>query len=152
MQVTSSSIVGGKIEKQHACSGQGGTDTPIQLSISGVPAAAKFIAIVADDPDAVKPAGKVWVHWNMFNVPASRDVTIEAGQNLTGDAGRTTGGAKAYEGPCPPDGTHTYRFAVFAYQQKLEAAALQKPMTIDDFESKFGGRVLARAMVTGQFG
>lgn len=153
MQLSSSSIVNGKIQKPHACASQGGSDTPLQLTIHGVPADAHYIAIVADDPDAMKPAGKVWVHWNMFNVPAHKDMVMDAGRPLQGDVGRTTGHAKSgYEGPCPPDGTHTYRFAVFAYKDKMDASALQTPMTIDAFESKFGDRVLAKAMITGQFG
>ena len=72
MELSSSSIVGGQIQQPHACRGKGGTDQPLQLTIRGLPADAKFIAIVSDDPDAVKPAGKVWVHWNVFNVPAQR--------------------------------------------------------------------------------
>ena len=93
MELSSSSIVGGQIQQPHACRGKGGTDQPLQLTIRGLPADAKFIAIVSDDPDAVKPAGKVWVHWNVFNVPAHGEVTIAAGEQLSGDEGQTTGGA-----------------------------------------------------------
>ncbi len=94
MELSSSSIVGGQIQQPHACRGKGGTDQPLQLTIRGLPAEAKFIAIVSDDPDAVKPAGKVWVHWNVFNVPAQGEVTIAAGEKLSGDEGQTTGGRR----------------------------------------------------------
>jgi len=33
------------------------------LSISGVSDDAESLALIMDDPDAVKPAGKVWDHW-----------------------------------------------------------------------------------------
>ena len=150
MELSSSSIVGGQIQQPHACRGKGGTDQPLQLTIRGLPADAKFIAIVSDDPDAVKPAGKVWVHWNVFNVPAHGDVTIAAGQKLSGDEGQTTGGRHGYEGMCPPDGVHTYRFAVFASGDKLQVDT-RTPLTIDAFEAKYGSQVLAKAQVTGKF-
>ncbi|HSW17240.1 MAG TPA: YbhB/YbcL family Raf kinase inhibitor-like protein [Ramlibacter sp.] len=150
MELSSSSIVGGQIQKPHACRGQGGTDQPLQLSIRSLPADTQFISIVADDPDAMKPAGKVWVHWNVFNVPAQGDMTIAAGQPPSGDVGQTTGGARGYEGPCPPDGVHTYRFAVFATREKLQVDT-RTPLTIQAFEAKHGSQVLAKAQIEGRF-
>lgn len=150
MELTSSSITGGRIHREHACRGKGGRDLPLQLSIRNLPPDAKYVSIVSDDPDAVKPAGKVWVHWNVFNVPASGSLDVAAGQQLAGDVGRTTGHANGYEGMCPPDGVHTYRFAVFASRDKLHADT-RTPITIDEFERRFGAQVAARAMLTGKF-
>jgi Raf kinase inhibitor-like YbhB/YbcL family protein len=150
MELSSSSIVGGQIQKPHACRSQGGTDQPLQLRIRGVPTDAKFISIVADDPDAMKPAGKVWVHWNVFNLPATDDMSLAAGQPPYGDVGQTTSGARGYEGPCPPDGVHTYRFAVFATREKLPVD-LRTPLTIDAFEEKYGDQVIAKAQIDGRF-
>lgn len=153
LELTSASIADGRIAREHACGAKGGADKPLQLTIRRLPADARYIAIVADDPDAVRPAGKIWVHWNLFNVPAKGELTIPAGQPPAGDVGRTSGNAKGYEGMCPPDGEHTYRFAVFAYQEKLDVGGFfgPAPMTIDAFESKYGDRILARAIVTGRF-
>jgi Raf kinase inhibitor-like YbhB/YbcL family protein len=150
MELSSSSIVGGQIQKSHACRAKGGTDQTVQLTIRGVPADARFISIVADDPDAVKPAGKVWVHWNVFNVPAHGDVAIAAGQQLSGDVGQTSSGGRGYEGMCPPDGVHSYRFAVFASRDKLQVDT-RTAWTIDAFEAKYGAQVLAKAQITGKF-
>ena len=150
MQVSSSSIVDGRIARPHACRAKGGADQPPQLSVRDLPAEARYLCIVGDDPDAVRPAGKVWVHWNVFNVPASGQLEIAAGEPLQGDVGLTTGHAKGYEGMCPPDGVHTYRFAVFACRDLLQVDT-RTPLTIDAFEAKFGAQVLARAMVSGQF-
>lgn len=150
MELSSSSIVGGQIQKPHACRGKGGTDQPLQLTIGGLPPDANFISIVADDPDAVRPAGKVWVHWNMFNVPAHGDMTIAAGQQLSGDAGQTSGGGRGFEGMCPPDAVHTYRFAVFASRDKLQVDT-GKPWTIDAFEARYGRQMLAKAQIVGKF-
>lgn len=150
MHLSSSSIVGGKIQKEHACRGKGGHDQPLQLTITDLPPDAHYVSIVGDDPDAVKPAGQVWVHWNVFNVPASGRLEIAAGQQLHGDIGQTTGHAHGYEGMCPPDGVHTYRFAVFATKDKLHVDA-RTPLTIDAFEAKFGSQLLGKAMITGRF-
>jgi Raf kinase inhibitor-like YbhB/YbcL family protein len=150
MELSSSSIVGGQIQKPHACRAKGGMDQPVQLTIRDLPADAKFISIVADDPDAVRAAGKVWVHWNVFNLPAQGAVTIAAGQKLSGDIGQTSGGGRGYEGMCPPDGVHTYRFAVFASRDKLQVDT-RTPLTIDAFEGKYGSQVLAKAQIAGKF-
>jgi Raf kinase inhibitor-like YbhB/YbcL family protein len=150
MELSSSSIVGGQIQKPHACRGKGGMDQALQLTVRALPPEARFISIVSDDPDAVKPAGKVWVHWNVFNVPAQGEIAIAAGQQLPGDVGHTTGGAHGYEGMCPPDGVHTYRFAVFAARDKLDVDT-RTPWTIDRFEARYGTQVLTKAQLTGTF-
>ena len=41
------------------------------LVISGIPASAKSLALIMDDPDAMGAVGKVWVHWVMWNVMTS---------------------------------------------------------------------------------
>lgn len=150
MQVSSSSIVGGSIQKEHACRAKGGSDRSLQLTVDDIPSEAKYVCIVGDDPDAVRPAGKVWVHWNVFNVPATGRLLVDAGQKLSGEEGLTSGQARGYEGPCPPDGVHTYRFAVFAVRDKLEVDT-DAEWTIDAFEAKFGPQVLAKAVLTGRF-
>jgi Raf kinase inhibitor-like YbhB/YbcL family protein len=151
MELSSSGIVEGRIAKPHACRAKGGSDQPPPLDIREIPSEGRYVAIVADDPDAVRPAGKVWVHWNVFNVPAAgRHMEIAAGQQLTGDVGHTSGNGRGYEGMCPPDGVHTYRFAVFALQDKVKIDTAEA-WTIDAFEVKYGSQIVARALITGQF-
>jgi Raf kinase inhibitor-like YbhB/YbcL family protein len=152
MELSSSSIVDGSIGKEHACRAQGGSDRSPHLDIREIPSEGRYVAIVADDPDAMKPAGKVWVHWNVFNVPAAgRHMEIPAGQPLSGEVGTTSGNAKGgYEGPCPPDGVHTYRFAVFALQDKVKIDTTVE-WTIDAFEVKYGSQIVAKAVLTGRF-
>ena len=151
MHLSSSSIVGGRIAQPHACRSKGGRDLAPHLDIRDIPGEARFLAIVADDPDAVKPAGQVWVHWNVFNVPVTGShIEVAAGQSLPGDVGHTTGGALGYEGMCPPDGVHTYRFAVFALRDAIKIAT-GKPWTIDAFEAKYATQAVAKAVVSGKF-
>ncbi|EKD96657.1 MAG: hypothetical protein ACD_23C01351G0002 [uncultured bacterium] len=153
MQLSSSSIVEGKILKPHACAGHGGSDVSVQLSVKSLPDDAKYVSIVMDDPDAIPVAGKNWVHWNLFNTPVSGSLDVAAGVAPVGDAGRASGGSKAYEGMCPPNGTHSYRFAVFATKDKVDVGGFFGPtaMTIEYFESKFGSSILGKAQISGKF-
>jgi Raf kinase inhibitor-like YbhB/YbcL family protein len=152
MELSSSSIPGGRIAKPHACRAKGGSDQAPQLTVREIPGNARFLAIVADDPDAVKPAGQVWVHWNVFNIPAGgNNLEVAAGQPVPGgEVGRTTGHARGYEGMCPPDGVHTYRFAVFGLKDRIRIDA-DTPWTIDAFEAAHGSQVVAKAVISGQF-
>lgn len=151
MQLSSSSIVSGKIQQPHACRAKGGNDQTPHLDIREIPSEGRYIAIVADDPDAVKPAGQVWVHWNVFNVPAAgRHMEIPAAQPPAGEVGLTSGRSRGYEGMCPPDGVHTYRFAVFALQDRVKID-IGAPWTIDAFEAQYGNQIVDKAVITGKF-
>ena len=78
----------------------------------GVPANAKSLALVMDDPDA---PGGVFTHWIAFNIPVSIN-RIEQGAKLPKDVVELTNdfGKSAYGGPCPPRGTHHYIFTLYA--------------------------------------
>ena len=72
--------------------------------------------MIMDDPDA--PSG-TFTHWVVFNLPAS-STGITNGRIPAGAAQAQNGrGQAAYTGPCPPSGTHHYRFTVYAEPKKL---------------------------------
>ena len=110
INLTSESVVDGKISKIHACRQKGGKDKSIQISASNLPADTKIIESLPnfsyfhnssifdtlsklkrcalDDPDAIKPAGKVWVHWNVFNIPVTTsDFSLDVGTKPAGTIG-----------------------------------------------------------------
>ena len=109
------------IPSQYTCDGD---DTNPPLVISNIPADAKSLAIVMDDPDAIKPAGKVWDHWVVFNIPISENNMLEIPENSEPDGthGIGTSGNKKYHGPCPPDGEHRYFFKAYALDAMLNLA------------------------------
>lgn len=106
------------IPAQYTCSG---SDISPALSWGEPPAGTQSFALIMDDPDA--PAG-TWVHWVVFNIPASARGLAEAlppGETLPdgGVQGRNSNGNIGYNGPCPPSGTHRYFFKFYALGEML---------------------------------
>ena len=101
----------GMIPSKYTC--EGANINP-PLKISGIPANAKSVAIIVDDPDAPKGTFDHWVTWNIK--PAE---TI-AENSAAGTAGKNGMGKDGYTGPCPPSGTHHYHFKVYALDQVLD--------------------------------
>lgn len=101
--------------------GSTGGDTSPPLSWSGVPAAAKSLALTLYDPDA--PTGSGFWHWLVVNLPPSIDGLAE-GAGAPGGAGLPPGalmglgdaGVAGYFGPTPPpeDPPHHYIFTLYA--------------------------------------
>ncbi len=115
----------GEIPPQHTCQG---ADVSPPLAWSGVPANAKSLALIVDDPDAPGAAAG--------GLPGG---TLEG----TNDFRRA-----AYGGPCPPVGRHRYFHKLYALDTVLpdlknpSKAALEKAMQ---------GHVLAHAELIGTY-
>ncbi|KAB1186770.1 MULTISPECIES: YbhB/YbcL family Raf kinase inhibitor-like protein [Haloferax] len=118
------------------------------LEISGVPADAASLALVMDDPDAMKPAGKVWDHWVVWNIDP--DTTDIADGDVPAGAveGTNSYGSRGYGGPNPPDGEHTYRFALYALDTELD---LEPGATKAHLERFIDGHVVAETRLTGTY-
>lgn len=116
------------------------------LEIEGVPAETKSVALVMDDPDAVEPAGKVWDHWVVWNIDPTTS-TIPEDWNVSGAVqGRNDYGEQGYGGPNPPDREHTYRFRLFALDQRLDTDT-----TRDQLESAIDRHVIAETKLEGTY-
>ena len=153
--ITVSGIQDGKIASVHACSKNGGKDLSPEIIVTEIPSEAKFVTVIVDDPDAQPVAGKTWVHWNVFNVPVTgSSMTFEEGSKPKGKVGKNSAGSSKYQGMCPPNGKHTYRFAVFTQsgEVKVKSGFSATAVTIEDFEKKNKGSILSKAVVTGDFG
>ena len=107
------------------------------VEFSSVPTETKTLAIIMDDPDAMKAVGKVWVHWLLYS--DSLDYVTE-GKNDFGEIG--------YGGPAPPDGQHTYIFKGYALDTVLD---LKEGYSKQELENAMEGHILAEAKLTGTF-
>ncbi len=129
-----------------------GRDASPPLSWSGVPAAARSLALVCDDPDA--PRG-TWVHWVLYDLPPSLTGLASGVPKLErlpggGVQGKTDFGDIGWGGPAPPrgHGTHHYSFRLYALDAEL---ALAPGATKAEVERAMKGHVLAEAKLTGTY-
>jgi Raf kinase inhibitor-like YbhB/YbcL family protein len=120
------------------------------LEVSGTPADAESLVLVVDDPDAVEPAGKIWIHWLVWNLNPTRKRIPEDWSTDTSAAveGENDYGEVGYGGPNPPDREHTYRFRLFALDDELDAPA---GATLDDLERAMEGHVVESTTCEGTY-
>lgn len=122
------------------------------LSISGVPAEAKSLALIVDDPDvpkALKPDG-VFDHWTLFNI--APDTTAIPQATAVGIAGANGAGKNQYTGPCPPreyePSEHRYFFRLYALDAMLD---LPTGASKADVLSAMEGHILAETELMGKY-
>jgi len=114
MKITSSAFQeSANIPLKFTCDGAG-TSPPLQ--IADVPAGAKSLVLIVDDPDA--PSG-LFTHWIVWNI-SPRTGSVGEGSAPNGVHGTNDFGKSGYGGPCPPSGTHRYYFRIFALDRELD--------------------------------
>ena len=132
---------GGMIPAKYTCDGN---DISPELNIEGVPASAKSLALIMDDPDA--PVG-TWDHWILFNIPATIKNVAKATEPQ-GTAGMNSWKKTGYGGPCPPSGVHRYFFKLYALDKMLDLPAGSNKKAL---ESAMKSNIIAEAQLMGKF-
>jgi Raf kinase inhibitor-like YbhB/YbcL family protein len=148
MNLTSSAFAqGAMIPKEYTCDGR---DISPPLSWSEPPEKTQIFALIMDDPDA--PMG-TWVHWVIYNIPATVH-TLREGVPPNADLpdgsrqGRNSWRRIGYGGPCPPSGTHRYFFKLYALDTMLGLAA---GATKEELLKAMEGNILAQAELMGKY-
>jgi Raf kinase inhibitor-like YbhB/YbcL family protein len=143
IQFTSGAFdAGGTIPRKYSCDGENASPP---LSWSGIPDAAKSLALIVDDPDA---PGRTYVHWVLFNIPPGQDGLSEGVQNV-GVGGTNNASKTVYSGPCPPRGsTHRYFFKLYALDTQLN---LSPGATKADLLQAMEGHILAQGQLMGKY-
>jgi Raf kinase inhibitor-like YbhB/YbcL family protein len=151
IQVTSSAFQqGGAIPPQYTCEGK---DISPPLAWSGAPPSTKTFALTVDDPDAPDPAKpqRVYVHWVVYNIPASTTSFTENASKRDLPKGAVQGkndwGKAEYGGPCPPIGRHRYFFKLYALDNELNLSGATKA----DLEQAMKGHVLDSGELIGTY-
>lgn len=118
------------------------------LTVANVPGGCKSIALIMDDPDAMKAVGKVWTHWIIWNIPPQSPGMDESSVPDGSVEGVNDFGQVGYGGPAPPDGRHTYVFRMYALNSRLD---LQRGSDKRQLEDAMQNRVVAEARLEGTF-
>jgi len=141
----------GHIPKRYTCQGD---DVAVPLSWSGVPAGAKSLALIVDDPDAPDPQAPrmTWVHWVLYNIPPAATGIREAVKSGELPAGTREGlndwKRTGYGGPCPPVGRHRYFHKLYALDTVLPD--LEQPNK-ETLEQAMRGHILAQVELIGTY-
>jgi Raf kinase inhibitor-like YbhB/YbcL family protein len=146
IRLTSSAFEdGAPIPRRFSCDGD---EVSPPLAWSGVPAEARSLALLVEDPDA--PSG-TFVHWTVFGV-GPETTGIEAGQVPEGALeGENSFGDGGYGGPCPPEGDepHRYVFTLYALRSEPDLDAGAAPGEVRD---AVADAAIARGQLIGRFG
>lgn len=112
----------------------------------------KSFALIADDPDA--PSG-TWVHWVIYNIPATKNGLPAGVSNMDRLTDGTRQGRNSfrmigYGGLCPPlgDGSHRYYFRLYALDIMLD---LKSGASRSELEAAMKGHILGRAELMGRY-
>ncbi len=141
LEVTSSAFQNnGLIPAKYTCEGD---DINPPISVTGIPAKAKCLALICHDPDAPMQGG--FTHWVMWNVATDGKIP----ENFKGATqGFNTTKKTGYIGMCPPTGTHHYVFSVYALDAQL---TIDKSTDKAALEKAIKDHVVASGTLTGLY-
>lgn len=133
------------VPARYTCDGAGASPA---VAWRGVPGEAKSLTLALVDPDA---PGGTFVHWLLFNLPASLSGLPEGLTALPEGTqeGTTSFGRLGYGGPCPPRGPgHRYVFELFAVDVRLN---LGEGVTYRHVAKAMRGHVVAQTQAIGVY-
>jgi Raf kinase inhibitor-like YbhB/YbcL family protein len=153
--VESPTIAAGRsIPRDHSPDGR--NESP-PLSWRGLPAGTRQLAVICEDHGAGNPPP--WVHWIVYNVPASvaglpQGIPFDTADPMPAGLesvrqGNNSWGLAMYRGPAPPGATvHEYEFTVIALDRELDLpAGLTRAELLEAIE----GHELARGTLTATY-
>jgi Raf kinase inhibitor-like YbhB/YbcL family protein len=145
IKLTSSFEPGAVVPATNTCSGK---NVSPPLAWSGVPAGARSLALLVEDPDA---PGGTFVHWTAYDIDPQTTKLDEGAVPPGTKQGENSFGDRKYAGPCPPKGDqpHRYVFTLYALKSTLGLDAGAKA---DAVRSAIKGRALAKGQLAGRFG
>ena len=141
----------GSIPAVYTCDGE---DISPELNWSDIPANTKSLVLILDDPDAPDPAAPkmTWVHWVLYNIPATAAGLAERINESELPEGTLQGvndwKRTGYSGPCPPTGRHRYFHKLYALDSLLPD--LGQP-TKAEVEAAMEGHVIEKVVLMGTY-
>ncbi len=139
---------GSSIPEKYTCRGP---NVSPPLRWGQAPQGTKSLALIVEDPDA---PGGTFVHWVIYNLPAS---ISELSENIPSSEKLSNGATQGinsfhrvgYGGPCPPPGkAHRYIFKIYA----LDAPpSLESGLTEAELLDVINDHILAEGQLMGTF-
>ncbi|MEX2583563.1 MAG: YbhB/YbcL family Raf kinase inhibitor-like protein [Gemmatimonadota bacterium] len=134
-----------------------GENVSPELNWSNLPAGTRSLALILDDPDA--PTPEPFVHWVVYNIPASAtglpeglptDARLATPADVAGAIQGPTGlGRPGYFGPRPPAGpVHNYNFRLYALRSEPN---LPEGLGPDDLRDAISDDILGQATLVGTY-
>lgn len=142
---------GATIPPQYTCEGE---NISPPLDWDGVPAEARSLVLIIDDPDAPDPQAQrmVWSHWIVYNIPTDTHglpAAVSSSQLPAGAEQGINDWQKAgYGGACPPIGRHRYFHKLYALDTELKLIGSVNKTRI---EKAIKGHVIASAELIGTY-
>ncbi|MDP2344090.1 MAG: YbhB/YbcL family Raf kinase inhibitor-like protein [Deltaproteobacteria bacterium] len=149
----------GEIPQRFTCEGAN-VSPPLSIDVDGVDglgglrgsdgdvSRAKSLAIVVDDLDAQDGS---WVHWVVYNIPATTTV-LPQGLTAPLPAGAREGSNSwngiGWSGPCPPRGRHRYLFTLYALDTMLPDLGAPRK---EQLEEAMQGHLVGSAQLIGTY-
>ena len=143
LQISSPAFAPGK-PLPAGCGRQHGNVSP-ELAIHSVPARAKSLVLIVDDPDA--PAG-LWTHWLVWNIPPGTPSLSSGAVPPDARQGKNSFDATQYDGPQPPYGVHRYFFHLYALDILLDLPEGADRTALTD---AMAGHVIAKTESMGTY-
>ena len=129
----------GMLRDEH--SGDKGNVLP-RLTVSGVPAEARELAVICHDPDA--PLARGFTHWVVYGIAPSATDLSDAQEKYR--VGPNSAGQNHYYGPQPPagHGKHHYYFWVYALNTNVQGTP-----TREDFLRQYADNIIEQNRIVG---
>ena len=110
-----------------------------------VPAKARSLALVVEDPDATRGT---FNHWLLFNMdPKIKDIKEDC-VPVMATQGKNDFGEVQYDGPKPPSGEHRYFFKAFALDTVMP---LSRGSTRETLDREMKGHILDSGELMGKY-
>jgi len=151
---------GGKIPVKYTIDGE---KLSPPLNWGNPPKETKSFALLMDDLDVPKEYGGIFIHWMVYDIPASARELAEGASNkgkLPADSkevpnfyvqmGDAAAALTKYGPPWPPTPNHRYRFTLYAL--KVEKLGLAANATYPEFQKAVQDNTIQSWTLTGVFG
>jgi Raf kinase inhibitor-like YbhB/YbcL family protein len=142
---SSAFAAGDAIPREFSCDG---ANVSPPLAWADAPAGTAALVLLVDDPDA-----RDFVHWivlDLTGVDGSLPRGVSPGA-ASPQQGRNDFGDTGWGGPCPPSGTHHYRFTLTALSAKLGLGGHPDGGTVRDALAGAKGKVLGKATLNATY-